>query len=359
MTGVKVIVVGTGFGCRIQVPALRAAGFDVAALVGTDAGRTAERAAANKVGQSFTDLGAAITATGAAAVAISTPPHTHCPLTLAAITRGCHVLCEKPFAADAGEAQQMLDAAERAGIVHALGNEFRWDPTRAMAARLVDDGKIGEPRFIAMTQFIHYAGASYVHLPSWWFDKAAGGGWLGASGSHHIDWIRSWLGNFVSVNASLAGIAAPAGGAEDAFSLHFRLANGAIGVIQQCAGAWGSFASLTRVAGSKGSIWFEGGKLWLGDADGNREVPVATDLLLPPPPPPSEDPRQQTPEWQMLSAVELGYYTELGKAWMARIEGRPATGAVRLPNFADGVANMRVLDAARASAAAGGQTVAL
>ena len=44
-TQLKALVVGTGFGCRIQVPALRGAGFEVIGLVGADAARTVERAA--------------------------------------------------------------------------------------------------------------------------------------------------------------------------------------------------------------------------------------------------------------------------------------------------------------------------
>lgn len=353
----KALVVGTGFGCRIQIPALRAAGFDVAGLVGTDAVRTAERAVLNGVALSFTDLDAAITQTGATAVAISTPPHTHAPLALQAIARGCHVLCEKPFSMDLVEAECMLEAAERAGIVHALGNEFRWDPIRAMAARVLGEGAIGEPRLIALTQFMHYAGNPNVDLPHWWFDTAAGGGWLGAWGSHLIDWIRNWLGPFASLSATLPSVAAPDGGADDSFIIRFRLANGADGVIQQSAGAWGRFLSVTRIAGTKGTLWFEGDTLWVADKDGERAVPIAPDLLLPLAPPPSTDPRQQGPEWQMLTAVELAPYTELCKAWLARIEGRPATGHVRAPTFADGVENMRVLDAVRASAADDGRTV--
>ena len=45
----RVLVAGTGFGCRIQVPALRAAGFEVVGLVGSNPERTKERAAANGV----------------------------------------------------------------------------------------------------------------------------------------------------------------------------------------------------------------------------------------------------------------------------------------------------------------------
>ena len=43
-TAPRVLVVGTGFGCRIQVPALCGAGFEVVGLVGTKSSRTAERA---------------------------------------------------------------------------------------------------------------------------------------------------------------------------------------------------------------------------------------------------------------------------------------------------------------------------
>src|SRR5579864_5357 len=99
-TKLRALVVGTGFGCRIQLPALLGAGFEVVGLVGQDADRTAERARVNGVAAGFTDLGEAIDATGAEVVAISSPPHAHAELSITAFERGCHVLCEKPFAAD-------------------------------------------------------------------------------------------------------------------------------------------------------------------------------------------------------------------------------------------------------------------
>ena len=119
------LVAGTGFGCRVHIPALRAAGFEVVGLVGTDAERTRRRAESSAVPQAFTDLDEAIRRTGAKVVNVATPPHTHGPLVMVAISRGCHVLCEKPFARDAAEARAMLHAAQRAGIVHLLGHEFR------------------------------------------------------------------------------------------------------------------------------------------------------------------------------------------------------------------------------------------
>src|SRR3546814_17076105 len=60
MTRIPALVVGTGFGCRTHVPALRAAGFDVVGLVGADAPRTARRAEKGGIVARYTDIDYAI-----------------------------------------------------------------------------------------------------------------------------------------------------------------------------------------------------------------------------------------------------------------------------------------------------------
>ena len=232
MANLKVLVVGTGFGCRIQIPALRAAGFDVAGLVGSDPHRTAERAKANGVFGAFTDLGEAIQATQAAAVAISTPPHSHAALTMQALSRGCHVLCEKPFARDAAEARSMLAAAEAAGKVHMLGHEFRYIPQRAAFGRAIAEGLIGELRVVSMVQLLPHIPQWENSMPAWWFDPAEGGGWLGASMPHLADQLRTWLGEFASVSASLSAVTLTRGPVDDTFTGRFAMAGGVEGVIQ-------------------------------------------------------------------------------------------------------------------------------
>src|SRR5215469_8689691 len=153
MTGA--VVVGTGFGCITHVESLRAAGFDVVALVGRDQRRTAERAAAVGVANPMTSLADALARPDADVVVIATPPHTHAPLTLQAIAAGKHVVCEKPFTLDKVEAQELQQAAERAGVVNMLGTEFRWGTVQALAARAITEGTIGTPR---LATFI-------MHLP--------------------------------------------------------------------------------------------------------------------------------------------------------------------------------------------------
>ena len=83
MTGVA--IVGTGFGCITHLRALRAAGFDVHALVGRDPQKTSERAQRFEVPHGLTSLADAFALPGVDAVAIAKPPHTHAPIALEAI----------------------------------------------------------------------------------------------------------------------------------------------------------------------------------------------------------------------------------------------------------------------------------
>ncbi|MCB2060296.1 MAG: Gfo/Idh/MocA family oxidoreductase [Novosphingobium sp.] len=348
-TPIPALVVGTGFGCRIHVPALRAAGFEIAGLVGTNPERLERRAGQNDVPATFTDLDEAIAKTGAKLVSVATPPNTHADLTLTAIDRGCHVLCEKPFAFDAGEAQRMLDAAEKAGVVHMVAHEFRWLPDRALFGRAIAEGMIGEPRFLVLDQFIPFCADPETPLPKWWFDKESGGGWLGAGGSHLMDQIRAWLGEFDTLSANLFLVSDREAKVDDSYSMRFRMKNGVEGSMQQTAGAWGDMATLWRCAGTRGTVWTEGGKVFVADKQGKRELAVPDDLVLPPPPP-AADPNSS----RRMSHFEIGPFTRLCEAMRAAIDGRDLESSVVPPTFRDGLASMRILDAMRASAAEGG-----
>jgi predicted dehydrogenase len=347
---IPAIVVGTGFGCRIHVPALRAAGFEVVGLVGNNPGKTEKRAGQNGISAWFTDLDEAITRTGARVVTIATPPSTHAALTLTAIARGCHVVCEKPFASDSGEAQHMLDAAEKAGVFHMVAHEFRWMPDRALFGRAIAQGLIGDPRFLVVDQFIPFCADPDTPLPKWWFDAASGGGWLGAGGSHMMDQIRAWLGEFDSLSANLFLVSDRVADCEDTYSMRFRMKNGVEGSMQQSAGAWGPMATLLRCAGTKGTVWIEQGKVMVADKTGTRELAVPDDLLLPPTPPPDPDPNSPA----RASHFEIGPFTRFCEALRDGVEGREVRSSVPIPTFRDGLESMRILDAIRASSAAGG-----
>jgi predicted dehydrogenase len=349
-----VVVVGTGFGCITHVRALRAAGLDVVALVGRDPDKTAARATAFGVPHWFTSLGDALKVPGVDAVTIATPPHTHAPLALEAIAAGRHVLCEKPFTRDTAEAVEVHDAAERAGIVHLLGTEFRFDAGQATLARVVASGAIGQPRLATIVLHVPVLAERGATVPAWWADAASGGGWLGAHGSQVIDQVRAALGDFESVSASLPHMRETPMDAEDSFVVHFRLRSGVAGVLQSTAADWGPPLIETRIAGSLGTAWITGlgDRVHVADRHGSRRVAVDPDLSAPviEPEPLPPDLLATTYEQMTAHGLDLPPYTRLATVFRDRIAGRPVPDEPRAATFADGVAAMAVLDAIRASA---------
>jgi predicted dehydrogenase len=349
-----VAVVGTGFGSRVHVPALRAAGFEVVALVGHDEERTSRRAKRLEVPLAITSIDDALALAELDAVSIATPPAAHAPLTVQACRAGKHVLCEKPFALNATEAAAMLDAARSAGVVHMVGHEFRWTPERAVMARAIATGLIGEPRTFSLVSYVPFVADTAARLPDWWFDAAQGGGWLGASGSHVVDQLRTWLGEVASLSAGLSIVSARSNVADDSFVVRVRMRNGAEGVLQQCAASWiPAVTGVAIVAGTHGTLEADAHTVWCSDRAGRRTLEVPAELVLDPMPPDGDHPRDR------YTHLELAPYTRLCEAFLAGIQGSVPASAVIAPTFADGIAEMQILDAIRASAAQQGAVVAV
>jgi len=349
----RAAVVGTGFGCRAHVPALRAAGFDVVALVGQDADRTAERAAACGVATATTSFADAL-GLGLDAVSISSPPATHAPLTRQAVAAGCHLLVEKPFTLDAAEARELLALAEDADLVHLVAHEFRFAAPNALGARLLADGAVGDPRLATFVSWLPYVPDPQVPSPPWWFDKDVFGGWLGAAGVHTLDQIRTWLGDATSVRATLAVVSdRPSTFADDTFDIELTMASGCRVVLQQTAAAWGMPPGVTAVAGPAGTLWVDGGTVWTADRSGSRAVDVPADLAKALPGAGDDDPDGSL----AALGIELLPFVGLTRHFRDRILGVAPSGGPQAATFGDGVAIMEVVDAAFASSVAGGTSV--
>jgi predicted dehydrogenase len=355
----EAMVLGTGIGCQTHVHALRNAGFDVVALVGRDAARTTERAARTGVPAAFTSLTDALARTGVDAVVVATPPNTHAELVLEAVAAGKHVVCEKPFARDRAEALRMLAAAERAGVVHLVGTEYRWGAAQGLATRAIAAGAVGTPRLATFLLFGGFLAGADAGVPDWWGAAGQGGGWLQAHAPHLIDQVRSSLGEFAGVSAGLPRVAEHDWAAEDSFSVRFRLTNGVEGVMHESACDWGPPVFMTRVAGTSGTLWVEGGAVYVADATGTRQLPVPEDLAALPFDPPPADLLVSDYDRMRSGAGEIPPFTRLYQTFGGLINGRPVPGDPRPGTFADGVAAMAVLDAIRQSAATGGAWTAV
>jgi predicted dehydrogenase len=136
-------------------------------------------------------------------VDICTPAVLHRPIALAAAAAGKAILCEKPLARDAAEAEEMLAAVRRAGVPHMLCHNYRRVPAIALARRLLAVGRLGR---------IHHFRGVYLSdrqvdpqvVRTWRHDRAqAGGGAILDLGSHVIDLCRFLLGEIAEVSAAL------------------------------------------------------------------------------------------------------------------------------------------------------------
>lgn len=79
-------------------------------------------------------------------VVIASPIQHHCRQTIDALARGCHVLCEKPLAATADQAEQMRRAAARSACQVAVGYQWSFSPAiQALKADILA-GRFGQPR---------------------------------------------------------------------------------------------------------------------------------------------------------------------------------------------------------------------
>jgi len=127
---------------------------------------------------------------------INAPSDAHKEIALAAIAAGKHVFCEKPLALNLADGREMLEAAEKAGVKHAVCFNYRFLPAVQLAKQLIDAGKIGE---------IHHYRATY--LQDWLVDpqaplawrlkkEIAGSGAHGDLNAHCIDLARFLIGEF-------------------------------------------------------------------------------------------------------------------------------------------------------------------
>ncbi len=344
------VVVGTNFGVLTHARALSAAGFAVRALVGRDPAKTKQRAERFAIPVATVSLEEALALPHVDVVAIATPPKTHAAIALAAIDAGKHVVCEKPFMLDAVEGQRVVNAAEAAGVIHLMGNEFRFATGQAHSTRAVRAGVIGEPRLATFVFHMPLLADPSSEVPPWWTDVGQGGGWLGAYASHVIDHMRTMLGEITEVSAMLTTVGDRDWTAEDTYHVNFRTELGVEGILQSSAATYGPFVMVSRVVGTAGTLWIEGDDVHVADADGERRLDPPEDLVLPSPVPPPAELMQTTYDLLHSTGIDLPPYTRLYAELASQMAGASAATDPAAATFHDGLASQRILDAIRRSA---------
>ncbi len=186
----RIGLVGAQFIGNLYVHALRqVAGAEIVAVASPNT--AGEFAARHGIAAHFKDYRSMLESCDLDAVAIATPNDLHYDICLAAADAGKHVLCEKPLALSLAEADTMVAACARAGVVLMYAENLLFAPMYTRLRDLAGRGSAGEPFLVKQAQ-CH--GGPYS--PWFWDVDRAGGGVLMDMGCHSIHTICWTMGDW-------------------------------------------------------------------------------------------------------------------------------------------------------------------
>lgn len=178
----------------------------------------------------------------------------HAEPCIAAAQAGKHILCEKPLGRNAEEAWRMLEAVQKAGVVHMCAFNYRFIPAVGLAKEIISAGRLGR---------IYHFRAQFLQEK----ERPFPGGALLDQGTHLIDIARYLVGEICSVmglvkNFSLDLHSTPDAEAssivDDAWASVLEFEGGALGTIETTRCATGQkMSSPIEIYGEKGAIAFD------------------------------------------------------------------------------------------------------
>lgn len=197
-------------------------------------------------------------------VSICSPNFLHHEVALAAIAAGKHFWIEKPMGRSARESREIAQGAEAAGLITAVGFNYRHAPAVAEARRLIRSGAIGTVTNVQIRLITSYASDPTQGFTWRYETEFAGSGVLGDVLSHGFDLAQFLIGRISSVNSItetfIKDRPLPDGSTrevenEDYAAVLARFDNGAVGVLESTRVAIGPNAEYTiEVYGTTGSL---------------------------------------------------------------------------------------------------------
>jgi predicted dehydrogenase len=200
------------------------------------------------------------------AVAICLPHNLHAAVAVEAARAGKHVLCEKPIAATLEQADHMIEAAGRAGVVLMIAENVRFSPLLRKVGDFLQRGAIGRPALIQVTRQC-YLRRSFLEQRPWFLSaQAAAGGIMMSGGIHDFETMRMLVGEVESVYALRARQRFLEMEGDDTSTALVRFRDGAVGllvesfIMKSLVTAAGPEIHTLRIDGDLGSLSVEDGR---------------------------------------------------------------------------------------------------
>ena len=272
MQPVRLLILGTGGMAKNHAEGFSAIpGVTVVAGIDTRPEQLAVFRQTHGIPDGFASVDEALAWGNFDAVTNVTPDAAHHATTLPFLAAGKHVLCEKPLATNARDAEEMADSAAKAGVVNMVNLSYRNVPALQKAAQMVREGAIGTIRHCEASYL-----QSWLTQPAWghwdresqWLwrlsTKHGSKGVLGDVGIHILDFATFIAGlEATEVSCLLQTFDKAPGGkigeyvldANDSATMQLRLMNGAIGTVAATRFATGHLNDLRlRLYGQTGGL---------------------------------------------------------------------------------------------------------
>ena len=146
----------------------------------------------------YLDFDAMLAAENPDAVDICLPTYLHKEFTVRSAAAGKHVMCEKPMALNLEEADAMISACEKAGVVLMIGHCIRFWPEYALLKKITVEGRLGKLLSLNLTRLGEFPSWS---SDNWLAEESKSGGGVQDMHIHDSDFALYLMGQPKSVAA--------------------------------------------------------------------------------------------------------------------------------------------------------------
>jgi predicted dehydrogenase len=201
MTRTRVGLIGTGFIGDIHAAAFKnVPEAEVVAVASPPPGQAKAFARERGIPKAYEDYRDLLALKEVDVVTLGIPNHLHAQVAVDAAKAGKHVICEKPLCRTLEEADRMIDACRKAGVLLMYAEELCFAPKYVRARQLVEEGALGRV-FLVKQSEEHFG----PHMPWFWDVEQSGGGVLLDMGCHSIEYAR-WVFGKPKVKSVLASL---------------------------------------------------------------------------------------------------------------------------------------------------------
>lgn len=224
MTTIKVAVAGPGaFGIKHMEAIGKIDGVEVVSLVGRRLDKTREVAARFGIGHVTTELLDALAQKEIGAVILCTPTQMHAAQAIACLETGKHVQVEIPLADSLADAEAVVAAQKKTGLVAMCGHTRRFNPSHQYVHRKIKAGELKIQQLAVQTFFFRRTNMNLLGEPRSWTDHL-----LWHHAAHTIDLFAYQTGGDIVSGAAVQGPIHPGLGIAMDMSIQLKSSTGAI-----------------------------------------------------------------------------------------------------------------------------------